>query len=64
MREMREAANLSQSEVAQKIRKSQSIVSMYESGERRISAELIPQLAKLYGCTIEQLFNVETDQAG
>lgn len=59
--EMRLRANLTQAEVAASLGlKSNSAVSMYESGARKVSAEMVPKLAKLYGCTIAELYGEDT----
>jgi ribosome-binding protein aMBF1 (putative translation factor) len=52
LREAREAAGLTQVEVAAKLRRPQSFVSTLESGERRIDVIELLQLAKLYGVPI------------
>ena len=49
LKHARLAADLSQSEVAARLRKPQSYVSKSESGERRIDFIEIQQFAKIYG---------------
>jgi len=51
----REKANLKQVAVAAELNIASSTISMWESGESHPRAELLPKLAKLYGCTIDDL---------
>lgn len=52
---LREIAGLKQIEVAQKLEIRQTTVSMWESGKSHPHAALLPKLATLYNCTIDQL---------
>ena len=49
LRKARKAAKLTQVEVARRLRKPQSFVSKFESGERRLDAVELKAIAKLYG---------------
>lgn len=57
IRELRQAANMTQKELAEQMGyKVDSIVSMWESGERKPPSNLLPQLANVLGCTVDELF--------
>ena len=55
MRAMREKKDMSQQAVALEIGVERSTVAQWESGKSRPRAELLPKLAKLFGCSIEEL---------
>ena len=55
MRDMREKKDMSQQAVAVEIGVERSTVAKWESGKSRPRAELLPKLAKLFGCSIEEL---------
>ena len=50
---MREKRKMSQQAVALEIGVERSTVAKWESGKDRPRAELLPKLAKLFGCSIE-----------
>lgn len=52
---MREKKDMSQQAVALEIGVERSTVAKWESGKSRPRAELLPKLAKLFGCSIEEL---------
>ena len=54
-REMRKRAGLRQSDVAERLGISDSSVSIWETGGALPRASLLPDIARLYGCTIEEL---------
>ena len=56
---LREQAKLTQAELAQRINMRQSTVSMWETGESLPRADLLPQLAKIFDCTIDDLYRKE-----
>ncbi len=56
---LREALGLSQAMLAQKLNITQSTVAMWEIGENSPRADKLPQIAKVFGCTIDELFNKE-----
>lgn len=56
MKEWRLKAKMTQEEVAQKLNIQRTTVSMWETGESNPRADKLPQLAALYGCTIDELF--------
>lgn len=53
---LRESKNMTQSEIAARLGVNRTAVSMWETGDSMPRAELLPQLAKLLGCTIDDLF--------
>lgn len=55
VRAMREKKDMSQQAVALEIGVERSTVAKWESGKSRPRAELLPKLAKLFGCSIEEL---------
>jgi Predicted transcriptional regulators len=55
-REKRLQASIAQEEVAKKLGIGQSTVSAWETGESHPRAEMLPKIAKIYGCTIDDLF--------
>lgn len=57
LKELRNRAGLSQSDVAAALNIKQTTVSMWESGDNKPRAALLPAIAQLYGCTIDELFD-------
>ena len=55
IRQKRQARGLSQEQLAQQLEVSRQAVAKWESGKSRPRAELLPKLAKLFGCSIEEL---------
>lgn len=53
----REKSGLTQKEVAEKLRVDQSSVSWWETGKNNPRASLLPAIATLYGCTIDELLS-------
>ena len=51
----RERSGLRQVDVADALDLGQTAVSMWENGECHPRAELLPKLAALYNCTVDQL---------
>lgn len=62
LKEMREAAGLRQEDVAKKLNVDQAAVSNWERGKTGISRKYHKKLAKLYGCTVEELLNADKEQ--
>jgi transcriptional regulator with XRE-family HTH domain len=52
---MRLSANLTQEEAAAALSIKRSTVSMWETGESLPRASLLPRIAALYGCTVDEL---------
>ena len=51
----REGKGLSQQALAQELGIDQSTVSLWESGKTKPRANLLPKVAKLLGCTVDEL---------
>ena len=57
IRPMRKAVGLTQEELAKKLGyATNTVISMWEAGERNPPAELLPDLAEALNCTINDLF--------
>lgn len=55
--ELRQSAHMTQKELAEQMGyKFDSIVSMWESGERKPPSNLLPRLATVLDCTVDDLF--------
>jgi len=53
LRSAREAANLSQAQVAARLKKHRPTISEIEAGRRRVSADELASLAEMYGVSVE-----------
>ena len=53
----REKSGLTQAEVARVFSIDQSAVSQWETGKTAPRVSLLPKLAKLYGCTVDELLS-------
>lgn len=60
--EARKKANIRQTELAEKMNVKQSTISMWESGATSPSADKLPKLAGILGCTIDALFGSATGE--
>ena len=56
LKDRRESTGLTQDAVAQALNISRTTVTMWESGKVNPTADKLPAIAKLYGCTIDELF--------
>lgn len=56
---LRKRANLSQKQVAKILETSQSTIACWETGRAKPRADKLPALAKLFGCTIDELLETE-----
>lgn len=61
IQKLRERAKFTQKNLAEKLGVGQSTVAMWESGAQMPRADKLPEIAKILGCTIDELFE---DQAG
>jgi len=59
LRDLREKAGLKQKDVGTKLRVSQGVISQWERGCCFPKTELLPKLAIIYNCTIDELINPE-----
>lgn len=53
----REKAGMTQTDAAKEIGVDQSAVSLWETGKTAPRAGLLPKIAKLYGCTVDELLS-------
>ena len=56
---MREKSGMTQGEVATAVGGDQSAVCLWETGKSHPRAKRPPQIAKLFGCSIEELIDTE-----
>lgn len=59
IRALREQQKLTQAELAHKLMVSQQAVAKWENGEALPSTGKLPELARILGCTIDDLFRKE-----
>ena len=59
LKELRNRSGLSQAEVACALGVLQSTVSMWETGDNTPRTAMLPKLAELYHCTINDLYGEE-----
>ena len=64
LRSIRQMRGLTQTELAEKMGVTQSLVAMWERGAVLPSAEKLPRLADLLGCTIDALYGREPPGEG
>lgn len=57
----RKKAGLTQQQVADELGISDSAVNQWEKGKSFPRTEFLPKLAKLYGCTVDELLNADKD---
>ena len=57
LKEKRLSQKLTQDDVAEAIGVQRSTVAMWESGKSVPRTELLPKIAKLYSCTVDELFD-------
>ena len=62
LRELRIAAGLMQSEVAKKLNVTIIAVSNWENGKNGISRKYHKKLARMYGVTVDELFESSNEQ--
>lgn len=56
LRRLREEKQYSQQKIASKLKISQQAYAKWETGESMPRAEKLPQLAKILGCSVDDLF--------
>ena len=57
----REAAGMSQQELADKVGVKRSAVAMWETGKAMPRADKLAEMAQLFGCSIEELMKREEE---
>ena len=55
----REAAGMSQQELAEKMKVTQSAVANWENGETRPRVDKLAEMAELFGCSMDELMSKE-----
>lgn len=60
----RRSKGMTQQELADLLKTTRSTVAMWESGESFPRADKLPQLARILGCTIDDLFRDNENAAG
>lgn len=63
LKEARLSAGLTQEEVAKALNISRTTVTMWETGDVNPTADKLPAIARLYGCTINDLFRDDGKEA-
>ena len=58
---LRERVMLTQTELAARLNVGQTAVSTWETGKAKPRADKLLQLAKIFGCTIDELFTEEAE---
>lgn len=56
IKEMRERLGIKQCDVAQEFKVAQSTIVLWESDENFPPAKRLPEIAKFFNCTIDELF--------
>ncbi len=60
LKNLRDHANLTQENVAERLNIDRSTIAKWETGEAMPRADKLPQLAQILGCTIDELFQSAT----
>lgn len=63
LKQLRETSGMTQTELAQRLGVGQSTIAMWETGESFPRTDKLPELAKIFGCTIDELFATEEKEA-
>lgn len=61
IKEIRVSAGLTQEQTAEKLGITRSAVAMWETGQSSPTANMLPAIADVFGCTINDLFT-DSDQ--
>jgi len=61
VKKMREVAGINQEQIARFLNIDQSMISKCESGERQFQIDQLEQLCNLFGCSLMDLVNQESD---
>lgn len=57
IKKLRAAKSLTQNGLAERLKINQSTVAMWETGKSMPNAALLPKIAEILGCTIDELFS-------
>jgi len=60
IKSLRSACKLTQQALADTLEVSRSTIAMWETGESNPNADKLPTLAKILGCSIDDLYNEES----
>ena len=63
IRRRREELGISRNELSKKVRVSETAIYKWESGEAKPRADMLPKLAHVLGCTIDELFREPQKEA-
>lgn len=63
LQQLRESRRISQAELAKQAKVTQQAVAKWEAGESFPRADKLPQLARILGCTINDLFEADEKAA-
>lgn len=64
LKERRESAKLTQLELAMALEVARTTVAMWENGSTNPRASLLPKIAKILGCSIDELLSEDTADEG
>lgn len=56
IKQLRENANLTQQQLSETLKIDRSTVAKWETGEAMPRADKLPELAKIFGCSIDDLY--------
>jgi len=59
----REAASLTQEKTSEQLEVDRSTVAKWETGAAKPRADILPQIAKLYNCTVDDLLREAVPEA-
>jgi len=59
LKTLRESKNLTQEDIARVLGVGRTAVAMWETGKAMPTADKLPELARILGCTIDDLFRTE-----
>lgn len=60
----RKRAGLLQRQVAEALNVSLGTVAMWDTGRNKPRADMLPKIAKLYGCTVDELLRDDNSTTG
>lgn len=60
----RRRAGLRQRQVAEALGVSLGAVAMWDTGARKPRTDMLPKIAKLYGCTVDELLREDNSETG